>query len=76
MINRSKTWGEMTATERLAAKVGYIQYNYGPKHPLTKAAECGDIAAFRKAGTHITEMMDTVVVGIIDAADDSLAVAA
>lgn len=64
-----KTWGQMNASERLAFSVGYIQYNYGNEHPLTVAAESGDIAAFRKAGAHITEMEDCVVVGIIDARD-------
>lgn len=37
-----KLWGDMTAAERLAAKTGYIQYNYGHGHALTVAAEAGD----------------------------------
>lgn len=65
----TKAWGSMTASERMAAKLEYLQYNYGHDHPLVVAAAAGDIAAFRDAGAHITEMMDCVVVGIIDAPD-------
>ena len=66
---RPKLWGEMSATERMVSKLGYFQYNYGFDHPLTLAAASGDIVAFRRAGRRITEMMDTVVVGIVDGRD-------
>lgn len=59
----------MIAAERMRASIGYLQYNYGLDHPLTRAAERGDIAAFRAAGRHVTEMMDARVVEIIDAPD-------
>lgn len=61
-----KLWTDMTAAERLHSKRDYMAYNYGAQHPLTLASEAGDLAAFRKAGAHITEMMDTCVVAIID----------
>lgn len=63
----NKTWHEMSAKERLCAKVGYFEYGYGGDHPLTLAARAGDIEAFRRAATHITEMDDTCVVAICDA---------
>ncbi|MDS9770472.1 hypothetical protein [Pseudomonas aeruginosa] len=59
----------MTTLQLLTARLAYIQYNYGKGHPLTVAAECGDVAAFRSASAHITEMMDAVVVSIVDARD-------
>lgn len=59
----------MTAPQLLANLLAYIQYNYGKDHPLTVAAEREDIAAFRSAAAHITEMMDAVVVSIVDAND-------
>ncbi|EMB2824041.1 TPA: hypothetical protein ACPH4X_003824 [Pseudomonas aeruginosa] len=59
----------MNAQQLLANRRAYIQYNYGNGHPLTVAAERGEIEGFRSAGTHITEMMDAVVVSIIDAQD-------
>jgi len=62
-----KLWGDMDAHERLHAKRDYMAYNYGERHPLTVAAMAGDLAAFKVAGAHITEMMDVCVVGIIDA---------
>lgn len=62
-------WGNMTATERLASKRDYLSYNYGEDHPLTVAAHAGDIDAFRAHASHITELMDTTVVGIVDARD-------
>ncbi|WP_413460735.1 hypothetical protein [Herbaspirillum huttiense] len=57
----------MTALELMKSKLPYIQFNYGKEHPLTIAAQTGDVEAFRAAGAHITEMMDTTVVAIIDA---------
>ena len=63
-----KLWGDMGASERLYAKRDYMAYNYGDRHPLTVAAMAGDLAAFKVAGAHVTEMMDVCVVGIIDAA--------
>ncbi len=68
----AKTWGAMTATERLAQKIAYLRFNYGSQHALTQAAERGDIDAFRRAGAHFTEYMDAVVVDIIDAPDGPL----
>lgn len=59
----------MTAQQLLANRLAYIQYNYGKDHPLTVAAERGDIAAYRSAGAHFTEMMDVVVASIVDAHD-------
>lgn len=59
----------MTASERLASKREYLSYNYGDEHPLTLAARAGDIASFRERAAHITELMDTTVVAIVDAAD-------
>lgn len=65
----AKLWGDMNALERLRHSADSIEYNYGANHPLAIAAKAGDLAAFRKAGAHITEMMDVGVVGIIDARD-------
>lgn len=59
----------MTATERLAKNLGYIQYNYPRNSPIRIAAEAGNINAFRLAARHITEMMDIGVVEIVDARD-------
>ena len=62
-------WAQMTARQRLASKCDYMSYNYGEHHPLTVAARAGDIVSFRAQASHITELMDTTIVWIVDAAD-------
>ena len=71
MAEHAMMWSDMTASERLAASVDYLDFNYGPRHPYTVAARHGDLAEFRKITAHVTELMDVKIVSIVDARDDA-----
>lgn len=68
-MNAPKLWGDMDASERLAASVGYLEYNYGFDSPIALAARIDDLRQFRRLTSHVTEEMDARVVAIVDATE-------
>jgi hypothetical protein len=60
----NKLWHQMTAVEAMQAKVDYAVYNYGDRHPITKACRAGDVTAFMAATKSVTESSDAVLAGI------------
>ncbi|MBB4867415.1 hypothetical protein HNP46_006328 [Pseudomonas nitritireducens] len=67
----SKNWNELHSAAELAEYLksqglDYCLVNYGEGHALTKAAEAGDLEAFRAAGASITALQDVKVAGLVD----------
>lgn len=60
------------ARAELVRCLPYLDYNYGRNHPLTIAAERGDLATFRQHSRHITQMMDIRVADLCDMATCAL----